>query len=226
MLDAAGIAGAAILPTDRRENQALLDDARAALRGGYGGKLWFFPWVRPLGAGGEDDLAWVEANVAAIAGVKFHPSLSRVRITDPAFAPFLELCGRERKLALVHCGRWQEMASWRFTLDAAERHPDVRFILAHAGGDTPPLATSAAEAVAERGLANAWFEFSGVREFWVIRRNVDRLGAERYLMGSDYNLAHPSMYVAATRAMGLSAEDTAKILGGNALALFGAPLGA
>jgi predicted TIM-barrel fold metal-dependent hydrolase len=113
------------------------------------------------------------------------------------------------------------MASWRHALDAAGRHPAARFLLAHAGGDTPPLATAAAEGVRERGLENAWFEISGLREYWVVRRNVDRIGADRYLMGSDYNLAHPAMYVAAVRAMGLADGDTRKILGENALALFG-----
>src|SRR5690606_19886294 len=131
----------------------------------HAGHLWIFPWVRPLGAGGEADLAWVEANRSAIAGIKFHPSLSRVRITDPAFAPFLELCEREEMVALVHCGRWQEMASYAFALDAAERYRHARFLLAHAGGDTPPLATAAADGVAERGLDNAWFEISGMREY-------------------------------------------------------------
>jgi uncharacterized protein len=222
-LAAAGVGGAALLPTDQRDNDGLVAAARAARAAGHAGAMWLFPWVRPIGAGGEADLAWLESNRGAIAGVKFHPSLSRVRISDPAFAPFLELCERERLVALVHCGRWQEMASYRFALDAAERHPQARFLLAHAGGDTPPLATAAAEAVAERRLGNAWFEISGLREYWVVRQNVERIGAERYLMGSDYNLAHPSMYIAAVRAMALSPADTARILGENAVALFGPP---
>lgn len=226
MLDAAGLAGAAILPTDRRENALLLDQAREALRAGYRGALWFFPWVRPVGEGGEADLDWLDQHEAEVAGVKFHPSLSRVKITDAGFRPFLDWCERRRRVALVHCGRWQEMASWRFTLDAAERHPAARFLLAHAGGDTPPLATAAARGIHERKLTNAWFEISGTREYWVIARNIELIGAERYLMGSDFNLAHPAMYVAAVRAMGLSEADTARVLGGNAAALFGRPLAA
>lgn len=225
-LEGAGIGGAALLPTDRGENQALLDGARAAQAAGHRGQMWLFPWVRPLGAGGEADLAWVEDNLASIAGIKFHPSLSRVRISDPAFAPFLELCARASKVALVHCGRWQEMASWRFCLDAAERHPAARFLLAHAGGDTPPLATAAAAGIAERKLANAWFEISGLREYWVVQRNIDLIGPERYLLGSDYNLAHPSMYVAAVRAMKLGEVATRQVLGENAVALLGAAFGA
>jgi predicted TIM-barrel fold metal-dependent hydrolase len=220
----AGVDGAAILSTDGGSNQALLDGARAALAGGATARLWLFPWVHPFGAGGEADLAWVQANRASICGLKIHPSLSRVRLTDPSFRPFLDWAERERLVVLVHCGRWQEMASWRFAVEAAERHPAAKFLLAHAGGDTPPLATAAAEAVGERKLANAWFDIGGLREYWVVKRNCDRIGADRYLMGSDYNLAHPAMYVAQVRAMGLGPTDTAKVLGGNALGLFGAPL--
>jgi predicted TIM-barrel fold metal-dependent hydrolase len=223
-LGGAGVDGAALLPTDRRDNQGLLDAARAARAGGHRGAMWFLPWVAPLGAGGEADLAWLEANRAAIAGVKFHPSLSRVRITDPGFAPFLELCARWNLVALVHCGRWQEMASYRFAVEAAARYPAARFLLAHAGGDTPPLATAAADAVLAARLENAWFEISGLREHWVLARNVARLGAGRYLLGSDFNLAHPAMYVGQIRALRLPEADTARLLGDNARLVLGPAL--
>jgi predicted TIM-barrel fold metal-dependent hydrolase len=225
-LHAAGVDGAALMPTDRCDNQGLVDGGRAALAAGTPVKMWLLPWVRPMGDGGEADLAWCEANRRSIAGIKFHPSLSRVRISDERFAPFLQFCAKEQMVALIHCGRWQEMASYSFALDAAERHEDALFLLAHAGGDTPPLATAAARSLLDRGLANAWFEISGLREFWVTRRNIDLIGADRYLMGSDYNLAHPAMYIAQVRAMGLSDEDTAAVLGGNASGLFGPPLAA
>ena len=106
------------------------------------------------------------------------------------------------------------------------RYPHAKFLLAHAGGDTPPLATAAAELVAEECVDNVWFEFSGLREYWVIERNVKLLGAERYLMGSDYCLAHPRMYMGSVAAMDLPEADKARILGENALDLLGAPLGA
>ena len=224
----AGISGAGIMPTDRCDNAALLAEARRVAASG-GPSLWMFGWVRPLaggatGAVGRADLDWVEATAGALTGLKLHPSLSRVRVSDVGFAPALEIAAAHDLIVLVHCGRWQEMASYRFAIDAATAHPRVRFLLAHAGGDTPPLATAAAELVHERRLDNVWFEFSGLREYWVIERDVARLGAGRYLMGSDYGLGHPLMYMGAVRAMNLSDADKARILGGNAAALFGAAL--
>ena len=225
-LSRAGIAGAAVCPTDQCDNQTLLDDALAACAGGYQGKLWFFPWVRPVveDSPGSEDLAWLEGVASRVTGLKIHPSLARRRLSDPGYDAFLDLAESHDWLVLVHCGRWQEIASYRFALEVAHKRPKVRFVLAHAGGDTPPLATAAAQQAGQLGLDNVWFEFSGVREFWVIERNVARLGAERYLMGSDYNLAHPLMYVGAVRGMNLTDEQRARILGQNALELFGPAL--
>jgi len=213
---AAGVDGAAIMPSDRCENDALFAQARAAAA--RGAKLWFFPWVRPGVAG---DLAWATEHRSQITGLKLHPSLSRVRITDDGFRPYLELAEAANLIVLVHCGRWAEIAGWAHAIEAAERHPGARFLFAHAGGDTPPNATGAARAVADKRLGNVWFEFSGLREYWVVERNVELLGADRYLMGSDYPLAHPLMYLGSVRAMALPEAAKRKILGENAVALFG-----
>jgi predicted TIM-barrel fold metal-dependent hydrolase len=214
-----GVGGFALMPTDRCDNAGLLAEAVRATSRGVA--MWFFAWVRPEAPA---DLDWVEANADRVTGLKLHPSLSRVRITDRGFAPALELAEARSMVVIVHCGRWQEMASFTFAIEAARRHPRARFLLAHAGGDTPPLATAAAEMVRVERVDNVWFDFSGLREYWVVERNVALLGADRYLMGSDFNLAHPLMYVGAVRGMRLREEEKRAILGDNALALFGEPL--
>jgi predicted TIM-barrel fold metal-dependent hydrolase len=221
MLERSGIGGAVVMPSDRCDNAGLRDDVLAAVEAGWGGPLWLCAWVQPGGA----DLAWVRAHRRDVAGLKIHPSLSRVRLTDDGFRPALELAEELGLLVLVHCGRWAEMAGYAHAVEAAARWPRVRFLLAHAGGDTPPLATGAARAVAEQRLDNVWFEISGLREYWVIERNLALLGAGRYLLGSDYPLAHPLMYLGAVAAMDVSPADRARIAGGNALELFGAPIG-
>lgn len=223
----AGVDGGVLVPTDRCENQGLLEDVRAAVaESGFSGPLWFFAWVRAAGKGlaGAADLAWVRANASDVAGIKIHPSLSRARVTDECFAPALQFASEHRKVVMIHCGRWQEMASYRYAVEAARAHPRARFLLAHAGGDTPVLATAAARMVAETGVENVWFEISGLREYWVVERNIALIGAERYLMGSDFNLAHPRMYIGAVRAMGLDEAQERAVLGGNAARVLGQPL--
>ncbi len=222
VLKEAGAGGGALMPTDDFDNAGLLAaiDADAT-----GLALWMFAWLRPVSHdAGAADLAWAESHAKRITGIKLHPSLSRVRVTDDAFRPALELAKRADLVVLIHCGRWQEIASYRFAIEAAESFPSVRFLLAHAGGDTPPLATAAAALVHERALKNVWFDFSGLREYWVIERNARLIGADRYLFGSDYALAHPNMYIGAVRAMDLPEDDKNKILGGNAEQLFGTPV--
>jgi len=220
----ADVDGAALMPTDDLDNQGLL---HAIKRDGGNRALWMFAWVRPTGVEGvldDGDLSWVADHAAEITGIKIHPSLSRVRVTDDRFRAALDLAQVHNLIVLVHCGRWQEMASYRFAIEAAQAYPSVRFLLAHGGGDTPPLSTAAAERVAETKVDNVWFDFSGVREYWVIERNIRRIGADRYLMGSDFSLAHPLMYLGAVAAMSISPREKERILGGNAVALFGQPV--
>lgn len=227
VLESANIDGAAMAPTDRCDNSGLLAEAKDAIAGGFDGSFWFFPWVRPIadGSPGDQDLAWVRDHLADVTGLKIHPSLSRTRVSDDAFRPALELAHEHGLVILVHCGRWQEMASYKFAIQAAVEHSGAKFLLAHAGGDTPPHATNAAKMVAELGVGNVWFEFSGLREYWVIERNVALLGAERYLMGSDYSLAHPRMYLGAVEGMDLTEAEKRRIRGENARELFGSALG-
>jgi predicted TIM-barrel fold metal-dependent hydrolase len=229
MMRASGIDGAALMPSDRYENAGLLEAMKRAIAAGAApGPLWFFPWIRPCDEAGvgQADLEWVRAHRSDIAGLKIHPSLSRVRVTDERFRPALELADELSLVVLVHCGRWTEIAGYQHAIDVAVRYPRVKFLFAHAGGDTPPNATGAARAVHDRGLENVWLEFSGLREYWVVERNVALIGAERYLMGSDFPLAHPRMYLAAIDAMSTLTEAQRDLIrGGNALKLFGAPLG-
>lgn len=221
MMRTAGVDGAVLMPSDRRENPALLDAIRREVSAGFRGPLWMFAWVGPSEGGAGAEIDWVREHRAEITGLKIHPSLSKVPASAEGFRPLLELADELGLCVLIHCGRWTEVAGFAHAVAVAARYPRVRFLFAHAGGDTPPNAVGAARAVAEHGLTNVWFEVSGLREYWVIEHTVKFLGAERYLLGSDFPLAHPLMYVAAVRAMSLSEEDKAKILGQSALALLG-----
>jgi predicted TIM-barrel fold metal-dependent hydrolase len=212
MLTRTGLDGAIVMPTDKAENQLLLDAVRRLARP-QGPALWMFAWMRP---GNHDDLEFVRRNAGQVAGVKCHPSLTRTRLSDPAFGPALDLAAELGIPVNVHCGRWQEMAGFRHALDAAAAHPRTQLICAHGGGDTPPLTLGAAEAVRERSLANVVFEFCGVREYWAVERAIGILGADRYLFASDFPLAHPLMYLGSVEAMALTPVDKALVLGGNA----------
>ena len=222
VMKSANLSGAALCPTDQGKHRSLLAECKTLAKEGSELDFWLFPWIKEqTNKTNQAELKWAIENKSFVTGLKIHPSLSKTRICDAPFAPALKAASDFGWAVLVHCGRWQDIASYKFAVEAAEQYPNATFLLAHGGGDTPPLATAAAKLVFEKKLSNVFFEFSGLREYWVIERNVKLLGADRYLMGSDYGLAHPSMYIGSVLGMDLSDADKEKILGENARHLFG-----
>lgn len=208
-LRTAGIGGAVVLPVGPTGNASLLAELQASPSDV---EAWFFPWIAP---GDADALAFAQEHAPSVAGLKLHPSFDGCRIVDDGYEPVLRAAGEQGWPVLLHCGRWQEMAGWELALQAAERHPDVPFILAHFGGDEPHLRRESVRAARSRGLDNVCFETSGAREFWLVRELVDELGADWLMYGSDFNLHHPTTMLAVILAAGLPASTLAAVLGGN-----------
>ncbi len=207
-----GVSKAVVMPSDEAKNEALL---RSLQRSGAK-KFWFFPWVFPQRHG---VLEFLEKNAHAVAGLKFHGGLAKLRITNPAYKPFLRFAEREQMPVLCHAGRWQKMSSYKYALALAEKFPGIDFIIAHQGGDDPKLKVESARALRRMRLANAWFDTAATREFWTLSMGVAELGASRFLFGSDFPVMHPRMSIEAVRAAGLSKKDTEKILWKNSLKL-------
>jgi predicted TIM-barrel fold metal-dependent hydrolase len=209
-----GIDGAILTSTDQRDNAAVA----AFIAGNDSRKYWFFPWVNPSV---EEDLAYIRDNRHVIHGIKLHPSCDKVRITDPKARPFLRFAADEGIPVMVHCGRWQEMSSYRFALETAGQYPDTVFVLSHMGGDTPELEMGTIEGISKARLDNVLLGIEGVREYWAVQRAVDVLGAEKVVFGSDFPLGHPRMYMGLVDAVTLTPGQKQLIMGGNALRLVG-----
>ena len=208
------IDGAVLTSTDLRDNSAI----EAFVREPRPRRYWFFPWVNPAAPG---DLEYLSGHRSTIHGIKFHPSCDKIKITDARVEPVLAFARAEGLPVIVHCGRWQEMASYRFALEAASAHSEVAFILSHMGGDVPELEMATIDGAKSAGLSNVYLGIEGVREYWAVQRAVDVLGAERVIFGSDYPLGHPKMYLGLVDALVVSAGERASILGGNMLRLIG-----
>jgi len=209
-----GIDGAVLTTTDLREN----DLVGEFVRGQRTKRYWFFPWINPAEPG---QIEYVEGHASGIDGLKFHPSCDKIRITDRRVTPFLEAARKHGLPVLVHCGRWQEMSSYAFALEAAAAHKAVTFILSHMGGDTPELVMATLEGIKARRLSNVFLGTEGVREYWAVQRVIDDLGADRVIFGSDYPLGHPKMYLGLVEALRMSERQRAQVLGGNILRLLG-----
>jgi predicted TIM-barrel fold metal-dependent hydrolase len=212
-LDECGIEGAVLTSTDLRENDEVTQFIKRARK-----RYWFFPWVKPSVDG---ELEYLKSRRNSIHGVKLHPSVDRVKVTDPVVAPYIDFAASEGLPVMVHCGRWEEMASYRFALEAARTNSDCVFILSHMGGDTPDLEMGTIDAVEKGGLDNVYLGTEGVREYWAVQRAVDVLGADRVIFGSDFPLGHPRMYIGVIDALKIDDQDRALILGSNILRLVG-----
>jgi aminocarboxymuconate-semialdehyde decarboxylase len=114
----------------------------------------------------------------------------------------------------------------------ADRFPDLRIVLVHAGGfypyqagrlqrglDVQPSAKPALSALD----ALRWFNYDTITHMpKALAYLVGLVGAERVLLGTDapFDVQDPAP-VSTVRAAALSAPDTASILEGNAVSLFG-----
>jgi aminocarboxymuconate-semialdehyde decarboxylase len=110
-----------------------------------------------------------------------------------------------------------------------ERHPDLKVLLAHGGGAILTLRGRLRHGHEVVAAAGGWLSEPvdvSIRRFLfdtvvhdpaLLRALVDTVGADRVLLGSDYPFdmadAHP---VETVRAAGLSEEDEAAVLSGNA----------
>jgi aminocarboxymuconate-semialdehyde decarboxylase len=113
----------------------------------------------------------------------------------------------------------------RFILSgAADRHPDARILLAHGGGVLPALrgrlaheAQVHATGIDVRAAIRRFYVDTVVHDVEVLRGLVELFGADHVLLGSDYPFdMGVELPAAIVRALQLSADDEAAILGGNA----------
>lgn len=101
----------------------------------------------------------------------------------------------------------------------ATEYPDVNFIIAHLGSFTDNW--KAHDQVTDQlaRYSNVYADTSGVRQFDYLVKAIKRGGPRKLLFGSDGPWLHPEVELHKVRLLGLSPNDEALVLGGNALRL-------
>ncbi|MFD4959098.1 amidohydrolase family protein [Microbacterium sp. NPDC058389] len=134
---------------------------------------------------------------------------------DPLCDPILEYAAQHRLLVLAHAwrktvGRFPYESTADHVARAAARHPEVRFLMAHLGGQPE----SAVDTV--RQYPNIAVDTSGtIIGAGEVALAVDRLGAERVAFGSDLHHVDLTETVGKILGAGLEPEAERLVFGGN-----------
>jgi predicted TIM-barrel fold metal-dependent hydrolase len=215
----ANFAGALVMGTDAANNQSLLAAIEAHNACDSSLIFRFMAWVDPRT---PDMMDFLNDQLDRIAALKIHPSFLRTRPDDSELVAYWRWAERHGRPVVVHCGRWQEMSSFRFCIEAAQRYPTVHVIAAHMGGDSPELVLATIEGA--KSLSNLYLGTESIRQPWLIQRAVDALGAQQIIFGSDYNLNSPRSFQCIIDDLNISTEERALILGQNLNGLLPDPL--
>lgn len=118
-----------------------------------------------------------------VVGMKINPSTERHRVTEDVYTEPLEVLNDYGGVLLLHCGRWVEMSGWHYGVETAKKYTKIKVIFAHMGGTHPDLSFKAIEAA--KTVNNIWMDTSQTRQLVVLKRAIQKLGAEKILFGSD-----------------------------------------
>jgi len=147
------------------------------------------------GRGARRILDLYRAHGDKIFGVKIYPTLHQVKPSDRRLDRVIREVARHRGVVIVHTGCdpgvWElpglcSLARPRYVAEAAKRHRDAVFIIAHMGSYSalqPGIFFR--EALEASSLDNVYLDTSAVDTFFV-ERAVEEVGYEKLLFGSDY----------------------------------------
>lgn len=207
-----GVEAAVCMPTDITGNEELFLQINSITDF----KFYFNAWINPEDKELDD---FLEKRIDEISLFKVHPSIQRKRITDESFDKYMKLASDMKKPVVVHCGRWQEIASYKFPLELVDKYPDLVIILAHLGGDQPSLYLECAEEIKNIKYKNVYLGTESVREFYFVNKVVDTVGPEKIIFGSDYNLGLPLTYIPIVESLKINSSEKEMIFSENILRL-------
>lgn len=215
LLDESEISGALVFPTDQKKNKELLEEI---IKNGRK-KYWFIPWIDPKDGAHKE---FLEMYRSSICGIKVHASLDEIYggIMNPIYLPVLEFAKKEDIPLIVHCGRRQNTASYKYVIQMAKKFPEIDFIMCHLGGDFEKLKLEAPMAVKKENLKNVYFDISATRESWTIEKGIQMLGAEKFLFASDYPIMHPQVSIKSIKVLNLTEQQQELIFHKNLLRIF------
>jgi predicted TIM-barrel fold metal-dependent hydrolase len=168
----------------------------------------------------------LDAGLAGIGELAFYTGGIEAADLDHLAEP-MALCRERSRLALIHTNEpvghvypGKTPNTLRQIYELVGRFPENKIVLAHWGGGIFFYSLLKKE-VGQR-LANVWFDTAASpylydARIWAAAR--DTIGVDKILFGTDFPLLRASRYLKEIEASGLSADQRARVLGGNAAQL-------
>ncbi len=130
-----------------------------------------------------------------LLGVKIYPTLHFIKPNSSKLDKLYNYIGDMKGIVIVHTGcdpgLWElphmcKLARPKYVIDAAKKHRDVLFIIAHLGSYSALMpGIFFHEALEALSLDNVYSDTSAVDPFFV-ERAVQELGSDKLVFGSDY----------------------------------------
>lgn len=171
-----------------------------------------------------------EENMASLArhgirAVKLHPLFQNFALNDPRLWTILEGFGSDIAV-ITHVGAGgsayaNSLSSPKMIADIARQFPDLRLMACHFGGykilDDAEEMLSGADIV----LETSWPPSLNTLRPERVRRLIRNHGAERVVFGSDWPMTDPGTEIRAIEALGLTDDETKRVLGGTLARVLG-----
>lgn len=215
----AEVSGALVFPSDRLSNFELIEEINK-IQNKRNFNIWTALWYHPNSNEIFDNILISSNNIKAF---KTHSSLDKVPINDKKYNFIYDSARSFNLPVVIHCGRWMEMSGWNLALEVAKKWKDVKFVFAHAGGNSAELRWNCVNAIYKEKVENVWLDLTGMGLFWITRKIINLLGAERFLFGSDFPLGHPKIHLTHLEITELSSRQYELITEKNFSNLFGQP---
>ena len=130
-------------------------------------------------------------------GIKLHPTVQIFRPDDRCAAQVYRGCGDRGLVVLIHCGPvgiapalGEYLTQVHWYEEPIRKHPNTKFVLAHAGALQFAEATELA-----RKYPNVYLEISG-QSLRGIRLMIEQVDPSRILLGSDWPFYHQAIGMA------------------------------
>lgn len=187
-------------------------------------------WVTPHSAKIEIakhfiDMRLNDSDKPVFVGMKFHPEFDHYWADDNTVDPYLDLCAKNKLVAVFHCGAPGTKSEPERIYKAAKRHPKVPVVLYHMGFNSDHLdaISTVAQSIKNKD-ADLYVDTAQCSPSAVIAA-VKRLGANRVMFGTDatyYGSEHYHHYDELLDKLreALSPHDFALVMHDNAARLF------